>query len=79
MTTPIVPDPPVIAEAPRGHDRHSFGEMLGDALREIGILLAVFGWLEPWHRNELTLRSLEGVLGIAILAFGLGALVERMR
>jgi hypothetical protein len=55
----------------------SLGVLIGDALREAGVLVAVFGWLDRAVKGE----PFGGGWGATIISssallFGLGALLE---
>jgi hypothetical protein len=58
----------------------SFAEMAGETLREAGLLVAVFGWLDKAVQGEAFLGVWSWkVLGFAIVLYLLGVMIERRR
>ncbi len=61
-------------------EKKTNAEMSGEALREIAVLLAVFGILDKVLRNEgPTVTWAAWVLGLSLSAFLLGCTIERKR
>lgn len=61
-------------------ERRTSAEMVGEALREAGVLTAVFGMLDKFLRDEgPSLRWTAGVLGLALCLFVLGIKIEEKR
>lgn len=60
-------------------DRKHFEEMIGDGLREIGILIFVFALLDPLISGKITLAWTLAALGVSGWFFGMGLYVERRR
>jgi hypothetical protein len=55
-------------------------EMIGDAMRESAILLAVFGILDKFLRSEgPSLLWATSVLSVALSSFVVGCTIERLR
>ncbi len=55
-------------------------EMIADALREAGLLTAVFGWLDRTIQGEPFWGTWGWtVLGVALLLFAAGAALEVLR
>jgi len=50
--------------------------LVGDALREAAILIAVFGMLDKFLRDGPSLAWTAGVLGAALLSFVLGIMFD---
>ncbi|HEV3193383.1 MAG TPA: hypothetical protein VGY54_22905 [Polyangiaceae bacterium] len=61
-------------------ERHEVAEMIGEAMREIGVLVAVFGMLDKILRNEgPTADWTAAVLVTALFFFVFGVTIERRR
>jgi hypothetical protein len=64
-----------MAEEPKG-----VAEMVGEAMREIGVLVAVFGMLDKLLRGDgATVGWTAAVLGTALFFFVVGVTIERRR
>jgi hypothetical protein len=60
--------------------RRSIGEMLGDALREIAVLVIVFAPLDRWvERRPYGWRDWLQTFGLGSAVFAMGVLLERTR
>jgi hypothetical protein len=58
----------------------TFAEMAGDSLREAGLLIAVFGWLDKTVQGEAFLGPWSWkVLGFATALFAAGVFIESRR
>lgn len=83
MATPIVPEPAASEAVSVSEVRKPKEEppkpvrRIADWLHEASILLAVFGWLEPYHRGGLTFASLAFFGALSAVAFALGLAVDR--
>jgi len=60
-------------------ERKSVAEMIAEGLREIGVLILVFGVLDKLLKAELTGVWLGGVLVSGCYVFSLGMYLERRR
>jgi hypothetical protein len=61
----------------RNNERRRRARLVGDALREAGILIAVFGMLDKFLRDEgPSLAWTAAVLGAALLSFVLGIMFD---
>jgi len=55
-------------------------EMLGEVLRDIGILIVVFFPFDEWLTfHQLTWRFVAGSTGLSAVAVALGMTLERLR
>jgi hypothetical protein len=54
-------------------------EMLGEFLRETGVLIIVFVPLDLFAHGEISLRMFLAVIACSLVLLGLGILVERIR
>jgi len=61
-------------------ERHGVAEMIGDGMREIGVLVAAFGLLDKFVLGERPTALWTGaVLGVALFFFLFGVTIERRR
>ena len=59
--------------------RKSYGEMAGEALREIGVLVLVFSVLDRMIAGNITAIWTAVTLAISVVSFLLGCMLERIR
>ena len=60
--------------------RKSIGEMIGEASREVAVLIFVFAPLDRWvERRPYTLSDILKTIAFAGLSFISGVMIERMR
>jgi hypothetical protein len=63
-------------EIPRKH----IGEMVGEAFREVAILVLVFAPLDRWvERRPYSLSDSWKTFGLGVTLFAIGVVVERVR
>lgn len=61
-------------------DRRGVAEMTGEAMREVGVLIAAFGMLDKWLLGSgPSWQWTSAVLGTALFFFAVGATIERRR
>jgi hypothetical protein len=61
-------------------ERRGLAEMSGDAMREIGVLVAAFGVLDKFLFDQgPTVAWTASVLGVALAFFAVGAIIEQRR
>jgi hypothetical protein len=61
-------------------ERHEVAEMIGEGMREVGVLVAVFGMLDKFLRGEPpTAIWTASVLTIGLFFFVSGLMIERQR
>jgi hypothetical protein len=71
-------DPP--AHGAVKDERKSVAEMISELLREAAVLVAIFGWIDPWTKAEReSCGRIIAALAFASVLFVLGVLVERLR
>jgi len=60
--------------------RKSIGEMIGEASREVAVLIFVFAPLDRWvERRPYTLSDILKTIAFAGIFFVSGVMIERMR
>ena len=63
-----------------GENPKTFSEMLGEALREIAVLVIVFAPLDRWvERRPYTWENMWGTFAIAAILFLGGVFLEKIR
>jgi len=61
-------------------ERRSTAEIIGDGLREAGVLVAVFGMLDKFvHGEGPSTAWTTVVLTVSLFLFGVGAIIEARR
>jgi hypothetical protein len=61
-------------------ERRELPEMIGEAMREGGVLVAVFGMLDKFvHGEGPSSAWTSAVLAISLFLFAVGATIERRR
>ena len=61
-------------------ERRGLAELIGEGLRESGVLIAVFGMLDKFLRSETpTVVWTIAVLSVALIFFGVGCTIEIRR
>jgi hypothetical protein len=63
-----------------GENPKTVSEMLGEALREIAVLVIVFAPLDRWvERRPYTWNNMWGTFTVAAILFALGVFLEKLR